>query len=164
MSGPPADRRRSFVTQAVEFPAFTIIGSTARTTNAFEMSGSAGKIGPLWSQFMHGGDKAIPGIIDQDVTYAVYSNYESDASGEYDFMLGKSVHPEQNAPVGMKSIHIPAASYLVFTASGNSPDAIRAAWGNVYDYFARHKEKRRAFTVDFEQYASSGIKLYIAVR
>ncbi len=147
-----------------EVPAFTVIGATVRTTNGDEMSGSSGKIGPLWNQFMHGGDKAIPGVIDQDTTYAVYTNYESDATGAYDLILGRSVHPDQKPPTGMKSIHVPAAHYLVFTAAGNSPDAIKAAWGNVYDYFARHTERLRAFTVDFEQYSNSGIKLNIAVR
>jgi len=146
-----------------ELPAFTVIGASTRTTNALEMSGDNGKIGPLWNQFVKGADKNIPGVIDQDTTYAVYSNYENDANGAYDFTLGRSVRPEQKALTGMKSIHIPAARYLVFTAAGNSPDAIKAAWGNVYDYFARHTERHRAFTIDFEQYGKSGIKLYIGV-
>jgi predicted transcriptional regulator YdeE len=148
----------------VEFRAFTVIGSTVRTTNAQEMSGNNGKIAPLWNQYMHGVAGAIPGIVDHDTTYAVYSAYSSDNTGPYDLTLGKSVHPEQPAPAGMRTIHIPAARYLVFPATGNSPGAIKTAWGNVYEYFAHHTEQHRAFTIDFEQYSPSGIKLYIAVR
>jgi predicted transcriptional regulator YdeE len=150
--------------QLTDVPAFTVMGSTVRTTNARETSGSNGKIGPLWNQFMHGGAQAIPGVMEREITYAVYTNYESDETAAYDLTLGKSVHPEQPAPAGMKSIHIPAARYLVFRVSGSSPDAIKAAWGNVYDYFAHHTDRRRAFTIDFEQYSSSGTRLFIAIR
>ncbi len=87
-----------------DFPAFTVIGATVRTTNADEMSGNSGRIGPLWNQFMHGGDKAIPGVIDQDTTYAIYANYESNATGAYDLTLGKSVQTNQKPPAGMTSI------------------------------------------------------------
>ena len=148
----------------VEFRAFTVIGSIVRTTNAREMSGKDSTIGPLWDRYMHGGAEAIPGVIDQDTTYAVYSSYASDANGPYDLTLGKSVHPEQPAPAGMRSIHIPAERYLVFGATGNSPDAIKTAWGNVYDYFAHHTEHHRAYTIDFEKYSPSGIRLFIAIR
>jgi predicted transcriptional regulator YdeE len=150
--------------QPADLPEFTVIGATARTTNAREMSGEDGKIGPLWNQYVNRGDKNIPGVIDPDITCAVYSSYESDANGAYDFTLGQTVRPGQKAPVGMKSIRFPAAHYLVFTAAAGSPEAIKAAWGDVYDYFASHTDRPRAFTIDFEQYTQSGVKLYIAVR
>ena len=134
-----------------------------RTTNAQEMSGDSGKIGPLWNQFMQGGPESIPGVTDPDAIYAVYHDYESDASGAYDLTLGKSVHPEAPAPEGMSRIHIPTARYLVFTADGNSPEEIMAAWRSVYDYFDGQMEQRRAFTFDFEQYSPAGIELYIAI-
>ena len=149
--------------QLVEVPAFTVIGLVVRTTNAVEMSGNAGKIGPLWSQFMHGGEEAIPGVIEQGTVYAVYTHYESDETGAYDLILGRSVQPEQQVPVNMKVIHIPAARYLVFSAADSSPDAIKAAWMSVYKYFADHSGQRRAFTFDFEQHSSMGTKIFIAV-
>lgn len=149
---------------SVAVPAFVVIGPAVRTTNAQEMYGDKGKIGPLWNQFIHGGAETIPGVIEQETIYAVYTHYESDETGAYDLILGKSVQPEQHVPSGMKSIHIPAARYLVFSATGSSPDAIKSAWGKVYDYFVHHGQQQRAFTIDFEQHSSSGTKLYIAVR
>ncbi len=149
---------------SVVVPAFVVIGPAVRTTNAQEMSGDKGKIGPLWKQFMQGGAETIPGVIEQETIYAVYTHYESDETGAYDLILGKSVRPEQHVPSGMKSIHIPAGRYLVFPATGSSPDAIKSAWGKVYDYFAHHSQQQRAFTIDFEQHSSLGTKLYIAVR
>ena len=152
------------VPQLANVPAFTVIGPSIRTTNAQEMSGTNGKIGPLWSQFMHSGAKAIPGVVEQGTIYAVYTHYESDETGAYDLILGKSVSPEQAPPANMKSIPIPASSYLVFSAADSSPDAIKTAWSNIYAYFLHHTETRRAFTIDFEQHSGSGSKIFIAVR
>jgi predicted transcriptional regulator YdeE len=64
----------------------------------------------------------------------------------------------------MKAIHIPAARYLVFSAAASSPDAIKAAWMNIYGYFAHQSETRRAFTFDFEQHSDAETKIFIAVR
>jgi predicted transcriptional regulator YdeE len=145
-------------------PAFVVIGPAVRTTNAQEMYDDKGKIGPLWSQSMHGGAEIIPGVIEQETIYAVSTHYESDETGAYDLILGKSVQSEQHVPSGMKSIHIPAARYLVFSATGSSPDAVKSTWGKVYDYFAHHSQQQRAFTIDFEPHSRLGTKLYIAVR
>ena len=150
--------------QLVEVPAFTVIGLSVRTTNAVEMYGNAGRIGPLWSQFMRVGSEAIPGVIEQGTIYAVYTHYESDETGAYDLILGRSVQPEQQVPVNMKAIHIPAARYLVFPVTDSSPDAIKAAWMSVYKYFADHSHQRRAFTFDFEQHSSTGTAIFIAVQ
>jgi predicted transcriptional regulator YdeE len=128
------------------------------------MSGKDGRIGPLWSQFMHGGATAIPGVVEAGTVYAVYSHYDSDETGPYDLILGKSVQPGQEVPPAMKSISIPAARYLVFPATAGSPDAIQAAWSQVYRYFAHHKERSRAFSADFEQYSGSGTRLFIGVQ
>jgi len=150
--------------QLADLPAFTVIGLSVRTTNAQEMIGTDGRIAPLWDRFAHGGAGAIPGIVEQGTTYAVYTSYESDESGAYDFVLGKSVQSSQSAPEGMVKLQIPAARYMVFSAAGSSPDAIKAAWLKVYEYFGRQTGAQRAFTADFEQHSSSGTKLYIAVR
>jgi predicted transcriptional regulator YdeE len=150
--------------QAAEVAAFAVIGLSVRTTNAREISGNDGQIGPLWKQFMQGGAPGIPGVVEPGTIYAVYSHYDSDENGPYDLILGKSVRPGQEVPPAMKGISIPAARYLVFTASANSPDAIRSAWMQVYEYFAQHKKQRRAFSADFEQYSSSGTRLFIAVQ
>ncbi|MDQ2840635.1 MAG: effector binding domain-containing protein [Acidobacteriota bacterium] len=150
--------------QIAEVPAFTVTGLSIRTTNTQEMSGTNGKIGPLWNQFIHGGAEVIPGAIEQGTIYAVYTNYESDETGAYDLILGRSVLPGQQTPTNMKSIHVPAASYLVFPVASSSPDAIKTAWSNIYAYFVHHANKRRAFTIDFEQHSSSGTRIFIAVR
>lgn len=147
-----------------DVPAFTVMGLSIRTTNALEMSGNEGKIGPLWQQFLHSGSNDLPGIVDKTTIYAVYTHYESDENGAYDLILGKSVHPGQQPPPGKAVISLPAAHYLVFSVAGDPPQAIQAAWKNVYGYFARQSIHHRAFTCDFEQHSGSETKIFIAIQ
>jgi predicted transcriptional regulator YdeE len=148
----------------VEVAAFFVIGLTARTTNQREMSGEEGRIGPLWQEFMQGGDRRIPGARDQSPIFSVYTGYESDEKGAYDVILGRSVSEAQSVPAAMRGIHIPAARYLVFPSAGSTPEAIQGAWAAVYAYFSGRASPRRAFTADFEEHSTKGVYLYIAVR
>lgn len=150
--------------QVAERSAFTVIGLAARTTNEVEMAGKEGKIGPLWGELLHGGADAIPGVIDQKTIYAVYTHYESDETGAYDLILGKSVQPGEKAPPNMRTVVIPAAHYLVFASADNSAEATRTAWLRVYAYFAKHADRRRAYTFDFEQHSSTSSQIFIAIR
>jgi predicted transcriptional regulator YdeE len=155
---------QAIATPAVEMPAFTVVGPFVRTTNAVEMSGKDGRIGPLWHHFLNGSANAIPGVVDPKTIYAVYTGYESDETGAYDLILGKSVRAAQQAPPEMKSVAIPASRYRIFAATDRSPDAIMAAWRDVYRYFADHPAERRAFTYDFEQHSEAGTRIFIAIR
>ena len=146
-------------------PAITVIGPFVRTTNAAEMSDQGrGKIGPLWSRLMGGEAESIPGAIDKETIYAVYSNYESDENGAYDLTLGRAVRPGQQPPSKMKLLHIPAARYVIFPVADSSAGAIKSAWLSVYKYFVEHPNQHRAFTYDFEQHASNGTKILIAIK
>jgi predicted transcriptional regulator YdeE len=111
--------------------------------------------------FMESG--AIPGVTDPTLTFSLYTNYESDHTGAYDVILGKSVNPLEPAREPLRVVAIPAAEYVVFNAESGSPDAIREAWMGVYDYFSGQTSLRRAFTIDFERYSADGVELYIAV-
>ena len=145
----------------VRLPAFRVAGPTVRTKNEFEMSGDAGRIGPLWGSFMQLAPQAIPGVVEPDTIYSVYTAYESDHNGAYDVILGRSVAEGIGLPAGMKLVEIGAGPYLIFPAADPSPDAIRAAWGRVYEHF--DASPGRAFTADFEKYSAHGVELYIAI-
>ncbi len=68
----------------------------------------------------------------------------------------------ESLPEGLRGVAIPAAEYLVFPVDSPTPEAIRAAWMAVYEYFASRTNPRRAFTADFERYSADGIQIYIA--
>ena len=149
--------------QSVHKSAFSVIGFAARTSNAAELSGP-GRIGPLWRDFMMARDGSIPGVLDRASSYSVCTNYETDETGAYDVILGKSVSDSAAAPASMRGIQIPEADYLVFPAANATPGAIMAAWQSVYLYFAGSAGAQRSFTFDFEHYGADGIHLYIAVK
>ena len=145
-----------------ELPGFDVIGITTRTSNEDEFSGS-GKIGPLWGAFIGGAGKSIPDAIDETI-FSLYTHYETDHHGAYDVILGKSVRPGTQALASMVAKHIPAATYLVFSAESRAPEAIVAAWQSVYCYFDEPGAPKRAFTIDFERYSDKGVELFIAIQ
>jgi len=150
--------------EVTEIPGFAVIGLTARVVPQQEMSGKDGKIGPLWQAFMQGGSDRIPGVVDPTAIYSVYTNYESDHTGAYDVVLGRSVSDVGKSPADLRGIAIPKARYLVFPAKSNAPQDIQAAWMAVYKYFADHSEHRRAFSADFDRHSTKGVDLFIAIR
>lgn len=66
-------------------PAMSVWGAGARTTNEAE-AGANGVIPRLWEHYFRCGIKEVAGG-DQAV-YAVYTDYESDASGAYTLVIG----------------------------------------------------------------------------
>ncbi len=74
---------------------FAVIGISARTNNIAE-TGTNGEIPKLWQRlFMEGLLNRIPGRSDESIV-AVYTNYASDATGEYTVVLGERLSPEPN--------------------------------------------------------------------
>src|ERR1017187_9095708 len=83
-------KRYEFSIMESTIQEFTIIGIVARTTNAKEMSGE-GVIADQWERVMAGGIiEQIPNRADASVI-AIYTDYESDAKGEYTFLIGAKV-------------------------------------------------------------------------
>lgn len=62
----------------------TISGLKIRTKNADEMNPKTAKIGALWQTFF---TDAMP-TLEPTPLYGVYTNYESDARGEFDVLVG----------------------------------------------------------------------------
>lgn len=77
--------------------------------------------------------------------YAVYSDYETDWTGEYSYMIGCGVTRAEKAPEGMEIRRIPEQTYAVFNAKGQMPDEVLAAWSMVWG-----SRLPRTYTYDFE--------------
>jgi predicted transcriptional regulator YdeE len=132
--------------------AFDFIGISTRTTNAAELSGN-GEIPKLWQRlFTDGVLNAIPERADNQIV-AVYTDYASDALGEYTYLLGSKVKPGTKAPAGMVAITVPAGKYLEFvTEKGQGGQVVSAAWMQIYGYFQDPAHARRSFKTDYETY------------
>ena len=137
-----------------------ISGISVVTNNEFEMSVENGKIAALWEEYFDKDvykktfDKA-----NSDFMYGVYSNYESDASGNYKVTVGVEVTKPKNAIV------IEDKKYLVFTKQGELPMIVVELWEEIWAYFEKNSEYERAFEIDFEKYAKEDeIEIYVSIK
>jgi len=112
---------------------------------------AAQDIGQFWQTFNENKIKEkVPNKLDTDVL-AVYSNYESDYTGEYDFFAGCRVSSLDVIPEGMVSRTIPPASYAVYDVRGRYPDVFMKAWQHIWDA-EKSGTISRSYTMDFEVY------------
>lgn len=137
-----------------------ISGISVVTNNEFEMSEENGKIAALWEEYFDKDvykktfDKA-----NSDFMYGVYSNYESDASGNYKVTVGVEVTKPKNAIV------IEDKKYLVFTKQGELPMIVVELWEEIWAYLEKNSEYERAFEIDFEKYAKEDeIEIYVSIK
>jgi predicted transcriptional regulator YdeE len=137
--------------KTVELPAFSIIGIEARTNNAKEMSND-GIIPKQWGRFVQEGIlEKIPDKVDSTV-YAVYTDYESDRTGDYTFILGAKVKAGTTPPAGLVLKKIPVQRYTVFTSNrGLTSEVVPGIWKRIWD-IEDSKEIRRSYLSDFEVY------------
>ncbi len=140
------------VTQEKLDAPFYVAGWQIRTTNAAEIGGN-GKIGPLWQHFMQQNLAAqIPNRSDGSLI-AVYSNYASDETGEYDYLLGARVTSVDNLPASMTAIKVmPGAYAVILTDKGQMPGVLQAAWARIWKMTLAELGGRRAYLTDYEIY------------
>jgi len=140
--------------KVVDQPEFTVVGISARTSNAREMTAD-GIIGRQWGRLMQEGllDK-IPHRADPSIV-AVYTDYASDHNGEYTFLLGARVTSAADLPSGMIAKKIPAGRFAVFTTEkGPGAKVIPAAWMKINSLPPTAVGGNRAYRADYELYDS----------
>ena len=143
-----------------------VVGIAAWTDNAAEAHPSTAAIPGLWARFTHEDWFARlehNGGIGPPV--AVYSDYETDASGRYRILVGREVHGETGAVASLSSVEIPSGRYLVFRVEGPIPRAVIDCWQQVWTFFAQPGQRQRAYTADLEVYDAdgTGVEIWIAV-
>ncbi|HEY5174078.1 MAG TPA: GyrI-like domain-containing protein [Terriglobales bacterium] len=155
----------------VQLEGFEVVGITTRTNNANE-GGPDGTIPKLWQRVMQErvldrvSDKTDPNL------YAVYSDYASDANGDYTLVLGAKVRPETKPTAGMISKSVPAGRYAVFTSErGPVAKVVVETWMRIWTYYELPANGQRAYRADFELYDeraadpnSAQVDIYIGVK
>jgi len=150
---------------------FYVVGLTARTSNAQETSGKA-KIGEVWQEFLQPDLVAkIPDKIGVDLI-AVYTDYETDHTGHYTYLLGIPISSAEALPSNLTVKHIPAGRYAVFR-SGRGPkkEVVSAVWQRIWSLSPKQLGGKRAFKSDFEIYdqraadpENAQIDVYVGLR
>jgi predicted transcriptional regulator YdeE len=147
-----------------------VIGLETRTNNAKE-GGPNGEIPKTWQTFyMEGAIDRIPDKVDDSII-AVYTDYASDANGDYTYILGAKVKPGTKPPSGMISKQIPGGKFEEFTSEqGALPVVIPKVWRQIYEYFSAQGAPARAYRADYELYTATldpnnaSAKVYVGVK
>lgn len=127
-------------------PELNLVGLTCRTSLRDEMDPSTAHIPEMLQKYFATqssvkiSDRLTPGV-----TYCVYTNYESDYTGEYDYFVGEAVSSFKDVPENFSQLTIPAQHYVKITA-GPGPMA-----SNLYSGMARRNLGR--FSSNFRRRA-----------
>lgn len=131
-----------------------VAGCKARTNNARPDMGEV--IGAVWRKFYEGGIYQKLREVTNTTTYGVYDNYESDASGDYDFSACAPVqNPTQDACIQVT--RLPAGSYAKFDA-GTKLEDVGRCWMEIWQ-----TELKRVYDCDYEVYEKRGEELHISI-
>lgn len=128
--------------EIVDISEKMVSGVKIRTNNS--ASDVAEKIGGLWNDFY---EKGINNSIENKVTgkcLGMYGNYESDAMGDYDFLIGSEV---SKASENMETVIIPSGKYAKFVVKGHVQKAVIDCWMKIWSM-----ELDRRYNWDFEEY------------
>ncbi|WP_089743524.1 GyrI-like domain-containing protein [Gracilibacillus ureilyticus] len=126
----------------------SIINSTR--TNNFNDKDIMQKITELWKE-------ASPHLPENENTYGVYHEYESDYKGDYSLSIAKEDE--------IGSIEIPMnAKYKIFYVDTTDEQGVFHAWSNIWEQEEAGLIER-AYTFDFEKYLPNGeIEIHIAIK
>ncbi len=128
---------------------FAIIGIQVRTSNANQRA--AKDIGELWSKlYKEGIADQISNKLSPEI-YAVYSDYESNHTGEYTVTLGFKVSSLENIPTDLFGKTIAKGTYTPFLAKGAMPMAVIQTWQEIW---SKESELNRVYSTDFEVYGN----------
>lgn len=133
-------------------PGFTVVGLSVRTDNQKE-AGGAGLIPQMWQRAMQEGSlENLPHRADNNIT-VVYTDYASDQSGEYTYVLGVRVSSVEKLPDGMVVVKVPAGKYAeVESEQGSLPEVLPRVWQRINTMSEAELGGKRAFKADYEVY------------
>lgn len=146
--------------EIIDMPARKVMGYGCRTTN---QNGRGMKdIGQIWAGL---GDFISKNAANatNDLLYGVYSNYESDFQGKYDFTLAVELRENKVLEKEYRWLDLPAGKYARFSAEGDPAEMAAKLWGEIWA-----TSLERLYLVDYEIYSSlenvaSGKKLDIYI-
>ena len=137
-------------------PEIKLVGITTRTNNThlFERDPATNKIAATVQKYFHNGlAEKIVARKKPGTTFCVYTNYESDFTGDYTYFIGEEVTSFKDVGEGFETMTIPVQNYAKFT---NKPGAMPAVcidmWQNIWKMKATDFGGERAYIADFELY------------
>lgn len=138
----------------VTLPAKKLVGISVRTNNQLEINPETGRIFPCVQRYFHEdlADKIVnrknPGT-----TLCVYTEYESDHTGDYTYFIGEEVESFADVSGEFSQLTIPAQTYSKFTnGPAPMPEVVREPWFKIWAMGTEELGGTRAYKADFEVY------------
>lgn len=140
--------------EKITLPHIKLVGITVRTNNKDEMNPLTGKIPLLIQRYAMEG---IPAILhhrkNPGTTYCAYTDYESDATGDYTYFIGEEVTSFDDNLTTLETLTIPEQTYVKFTnGPGAMPMVCIDVWMKIWGMNASDLGGKRCYTTDFELY------------
>lgn len=138
----------------VSLPEIKLIGITARTSNAHEMDPMQAKIGSTMQRYFQ---DQLPDKISHRKnpakTFCVYTEYESDFTGNYTYFIGEEVTSFADGPSEFQTLMINPQTYAKFTTlPGVMPNVVIEGWQKIWQMSAQDFGNPRKYHADFEVY------------
>ena len=140
--------------QTITLPELKLIGISIRTNNETEINPLTGKILGCVQRYFHQAlyekiaHRKKPGT-----TLCVYTDYESDHTGDYTYFIGEEVDSFDGCPPDFAMKIIPAQSYVKFTnGPGPMPEVVREPWFKIWQMNDHDFGGKRRYLADFELY------------
>ena len=135
-----------------QLSSFRVAGYSVRTNNDVE-STAASRIAQVWQSFMRDNPAALlPNKLGDEV-YAVYSDYETDFTGDYTFTLGYKVPPDIKLPSGLVMVELHTGKYAILTSEiGPAPHVVPSLWQRIWSMTPSELGGVRSYQADFELY------------
>lgn len=137
-----------------QLPEIRLIGITCRTSNMNEMNPSTRKISSITQKYFYEHlSENIPNRKTPGTTYCIYTNYESDFTGDYTYFIGEEVNSFEEILDGFGRLTIPAQTYVKFTnGPGSMPDICIRSWQEIWAMTSIDLGGKRRYVADFEIY------------
>lgn len=139
-----------------------VVGLIARTNNMSEDMGMV--IGNLWKRFYQDGIYSSIKEKKNNKTIGIYTDYETDETGDYNFLAACETNKADNIPDKTVTRTIPAGTYAKFIIKGPMQQAVAKFWEELWQM----NELNRTYLCDFEEYQNSDmehaeIHIYIGI-
>ncbi len=138
----------------IKLPEIKLVGLTVRTTNKAESDFAAGRMFPCIQRYFHENIASlIPNRKKPGTTFCVYTDYESDHTGEYTYLIGEEVDSFGELPHDLKPHVIAPQTYTKFVnGPGRMPDVVREPWYKIWQMTPDELGGTRRYLADFEIY------------
>jgi len=136
-----------------------LVGITTRTNNAHESEPATNKIAVTIQKYFHNGlAEKISARKNPGTTFCVYTNYESDFTGDYTYFIGEEVGSFEGISKGFETLTIPVQNYAKFTSQpGAMPAVCIDMWRKIWKMSTSDLGGKRAYVADFETYDERSI-------